>query len=197
MEIYLVRHTTPLIKKDICYGQTDVLADDAFFIPQAEKIKNCLPDETSAIYSSPLSRCSRLSLYLQKEKFSETKIEYCQSLKEMNFGVWENKRWNDLDQGQLHDWMNDFVNKRAPDGESYKELYERSVNLFAQIPEKEDPVIIVTHSGVIRSILSYITQTALADSFASFKPEYGSLVRINCAGKASYTMLHNDSDPII
>ena len=30
MEIYLIRHTTPLIEKGICYGQTDLDITESF-----------------------------------------------------------------------------------------------------------------------------------------------------------------------
>ena len=58
MEIYLIRHTTPLVEQGICYGQTDLdIAHN--FQEEVEDIKVALqhfnPDK---VYTSPLMRCT-------------------------------------------------------------------------------------------------------------------------------------------
>ena len=61
MEIYLIRHTTPSIKKGICYGQTDVdLNFDTFEFELCE-IKKKLPSNIDIFYCSPLTRCLKLA----------------------------------------------------------------------------------------------------------------------------------------
>jgi alpha-ribazole phosphatase len=191
MEIYLIRHTKPLIESGICYGQTDVPVDEVFFAEQAEQIVSQLPNKIAAIYSSPLSRCSRLAKYIQREKNPAVKIMNDGLLMEMNFGIWENKKWNDLDQEELDIWMKDFVNKPTPGGENYIDLFARAVQSFEQISKNNLPAIVVTHSGVIRSILSYVTGTTLKDSFEAFDLKCGGIVTIktdweNHAGKRKY-----------
>ena len=89
------------------------------------------------------------------------------------------KAWNDLPKEEIDPWMNDFVNVRIPDGESYEDLYFRVKNTFIQIISKETSAIIVAHGGVIRSILSYITNTPLKDSFAAFTLHYGCVIKIS------------------
>ena len=61
MEIYLVRHTTPAIKKGICYGQTDVDLNSETFESELYEIKNKLPSNIVRFYCSPLIRCSKLA----------------------------------------------------------------------------------------------------------------------------------------
>jgi alpha-ribazole phosphatase len=191
MEIYLIRHTKPFIENGICYGQTDVPVDEVFFAQQAEQIISLLPHKIAAIYSSPLSRCSRLAKYIQQEKYPGVEIMNNGLLMEMNFGIWENKKWNDLDQGELGMWMKDFVDKPTPGGENYINLFARAIQSFEQISKNNLPAIVVTHSGVIRSILSFITGTTLKDSFAAFDLKWGAIVVIktdwqNYAGKRKY-----------
>ena len=75
-------------------------------------------------------------------------------------------------------WMNDFVNVRIPEGESYLDLYNRVVNCFTSIVLQTLPAAIISHGGVMRSILSHITRTPLDKSFEAFKLEYGCVVKV-------------------
>ena len=52
MEIYLVRHTTPAIKKGVCYGQTDVDLNSDTFESELREIKNKLPSNIDRFYCS-------------------------------------------------------------------------------------------------------------------------------------------------
>src|SRR5688500_4962497 len=101
MEIYLIRHTTPQVGKDICYGQSDLDLGDAF--PQEyEFLKNNLPGQFDMVYTSPLKRCRILA-----EKFNTNNFFVDHRLLELNFGEWEMKAWDDINQVQLNGWMND------------------------------------------------------------------------------------------
>jgi alpha-ribazole phosphatase len=60
MEIYLIRHTTPLIEKGQIYGRNDVALAESFPEEKDQIIKQ-LPATFDAIYSSPSSRCTLLS----------------------------------------------------------------------------------------------------------------------------------------
>ena len=88
-------------------------------------------------------------------------------------------------------WMSDFVNVRIPGGESYLDLFERTTFFFQQIALQKQQAAFVTHGGVIRSILSYITTTPLQQSFEVFKIEYGCVVKIQLSEPFQHTILHN------
>jgi alpha-ribazole phosphatase len=173
--IYLIRHTTPLIAKGICYGQTDLDVTDTF-LSEAEIIKKALPHDIKVVYSSPLQRCSKLATTL----FPTYHIAHEPHLMELNCGIWEMQHWDDIPKQEIDPWMNDFVNVAVPNGESYLMLYSRIVAIFEEIVRchKDDKIAIVAHGGVLRSILSYITNTALLDSFDRFKIHYGCVVEI-------------------
>lgn len=174
MEIYLVRHTTPLVEKGICYGQAD-LDVTASFIQEAVFIKQQIPAGAYTFYSSPLQRCSKLANYLA----GNTPVTYHNDLKELNCGLWELQRWDDIPRHEIDPWMNDFVNVPTPGGESYTTLFNRTTQCFNAIAAQQQPAVIVTHGGVIRSILSFITNTQLADSFKVFKLHYGCVVKVH------------------
>lgn len=187
MEIYLVRHTTPAVEKGVCYGQADIDTTDSF-IAEAAIIKNHLPGNIETVYSSPLKRCQKLAAHL----FPHHAIELHNDLKEINCGQWELKKWDDIAKEEIDPWMNDFVNVRIPDGESYVDVFERTSKLFVQIHQQAKSAIIVAHGGVIRSILSYITHTALVDSFNVFKLHYGCVVKVDAAdGILRHSILSN------
>ena len=173
MEIYLVRHTAPDIARGICYGQADIGVKETF-LSEAEIIKKHLPQHINTVYSSPLQRCKKLAEHL----FSGHTIHLHNDLKEINCGLWELKPWDDIPREEIEPWMNDAITRQTPDGESYQDLYDRVKKAFLHIHKKATPVVIVTHGGVIRSILTHITNTNLKDSFHTFSLNYGCVIKI-------------------
>lgn len=174
MTIYLIRHTTPKNAKGLCYGFADIDVDENFIV-EAEGIKCKLISTIKPIYCSPLKRCSKLANYL----FKGGEIYYEKHLQEMNFGDWENKLWNDINYTDCKYWMDDFVNQKPPNGESYIELFNRTVDAFNKHKAlHKNGFTWVTHSGVLRSILCYLTNTKLEDSFTNFKINYGAVIKI-------------------
>lgn len=186
MEIYLIRHTTPAVERGVCYGQADIDVTESFH-SEAALIRTHIPTSISHIHSSPLQRCRKLAEYL----FPEQDVVYHDALKEINCGDWELMKWDDIAKEQIQPWMEDFVNVRIPNGENYVQLYERTAALFDSLQDSS-PLAIVTHGGVMRSILSHITHTSLKDSFGAFSLHYGCVVRITKQGAGfQYEVLHN------
>lgn len=190
-EIYLIRHTTPLVAKGICYGQTDLDITESFNA-EAAVIRQHLPEKMESVHSSPLQRCSRLAGHL----FPAHSPVLHDALMEIHCGEWEMKGWDDLPREEIDPWMKDFVQVRIPGGENYLDLHDRVTRCFNGIRGGADtgPLAIVAHGGVIRSILSYITGTPLIDSFKIFALHYGCVIRL--FGEASalqYEILSNQA----
>jgi len=173
MKIYAIRHTRVKVEPGICYGQTDVSVADSF---QDEKTK--LEKELSGIsfdrvYSSPLLRCKLLSESL----FTEKAIVYDARLKELSFGEWEMKGWDDIyadPKGKI--WMDNYQTLPTLYGESYPEMVQRIHEFLEEVKqEKFAQVAIVAHAGVIRILKSLIENVKIAKLFENFKPEYGSV----------------------
>jgi alpha-ribazole phosphatase len=173
MEIYLVRHTAPLVDKGICYGQSDLDVTGSF-LEEAEIIQQHLPENIAMVYSSPLQRCTKLATHL----FPNHTVQLDDQLMEINCGVWEMKRWDDIPKEEINPWMDDFVNVRIPGGESYVDLFERVTSSYNMVHQQRKPSVIVAHGGVIRSILSYVTNTPLKESFKVFSLHYGCVIKI-------------------
>ena len=177
MEIYLVRHTKTVCEKGICYGQSDVALAEPFELI-FENIISQLPSE-AIIFSSPLQRCVILAKYIEN-KIKTISYQEDERLMEMNFGDWEMKNWNDIPPEQLNPWMEDFVNIRAYNGESFVELHKRTgIFLSEQISKKADkPIVIITHAGIIRSFLCHHTSLPLKDAFQN-KADFGQVIKID------------------
>lgn len=172
MEIYLVRHTTPYIEKGICYGQTDLDVATTFEKEVAVILNSLEITEETNVYSSPLKRCTKLA-----QQFSED-IILDDRLMELNFGDWELLNWDNLPEPASNIWMNDFVNVSTPNGEAYIDLAKRANEVFTEITSTSAKrIIITTHAGVIRSIVSKINNIHLKDSF-DIKVEYGQVFKI-------------------
>jgi len=189
MEIYLIRHTTPNVEKGICYGQADLDITETF-LEEVEAIKPHLPQKELKVYSSPLQRCKKLADAL----FDGMEIDVHEDLMELNCGNWELQRWDDIPKEEIQPWMDDFVNVRVPNGESYVDLHERVVNRFNEIAMRKEPAVIVAHGGVLRSILSHITNTPLKESFDVFTLHYGCVVKISLSEDGlKHELLYNHS----
>ncbi len=167
MEIYLVRHTTPDIEKGICYGQSDIGLTDTFQ-SEFETLRKELPEDLSAykIYSSPLKRCASLAEQLNANLITDER------LKELNFGDWELKAWNDIPEKEINPWMKDFVNVKTTNGESYTELSNRVLDFFKSVTLDSKNTIVVSHAGAIRAFLADVLHIDLKDSF-NIKINYG------------------------
>jgi alpha-ribazole phosphatase len=176
MEVYLVRHTETVCEKGICYGQSDVgirKPFDAIF----ESIVSQLPQD-AILYSSPLQRCAILAKHIQKNTKITTVIEDSR-LMEMNFGDWELQSWDAIPREVLDPWMDDFVTVNVPNGESFVDLDSRVREFLdnAILKTGIKPIIIVAHSGVIRSILCKINNLPLQEAFKTAL-DYGAVVKV-------------------
>jgi alpha-ribazole phosphatase len=176
MEIYLIRHTTPDVKKGICYGQSDI-ESTASFAEEGKSVCGILSYPLDAVYSSPLIRCSRLANLICEN--TQLKPVYDNRLMELNFGDWEMKYWNEIHEKKLNEWMSDFVNVKVPGGENYNELHLRTQDFFAELLKQPfRKVGIVTHGGIVRSVLSMLLGIPLKNSFR-LQVDYSSVTKID------------------
>jgi len=175
MEVCLIRHTKPDISTKVCYGQSDLgLAPD--FKKAFLDIKEQLPFIPDIIFSSPLKRCRMLSEYIK----DDMEVFYDERLKELNFGRWEKQAWNDIPQKELNPWMEDFVNIAPPEGESLMMLHKRVMAWWNALPHQSNKkVIVVTHSGVIRVLLTHLKNLPLKDIYSGLPDvTYGQVISL-------------------
>ena len=175
MNLFVIRHTKVDVEPGICYGQSNVDVT-SLFPSEKEKVKSSINEiHFDAIFSSPLFRCKTLAESL----FSNDKIVFDERLKELNFGDWELKKWDDIynsPKGKI--WLDNYQTLSTLNGESYPEMVERFSSFYTDlISNKYNNVAIITHAGVIRILKSIIEKRPIDELFSTFKPEYGSVVK--------------------
>jgi alpha-ribazole phosphatase len=156
MEVYLIRHTTPRIEKNICYGQSDIPLAGTFE-DEWNVIKHKLPSRIDRIFTSPLSRCNELSKKVSHH--FEIPAAKDSRLMEMNFGEWEMKRWDEIDQKDLTIWMNAYLSESCPGGESYYDVKRRLKKFILENIQDDLSYLIVTHGGIIKCFHGLVTNT--------------------------------------
>lgn len=156
MEIHVIRHTPVSVAKNTCYGRLAVPLADSF-VADVEAYQEKLHSHYDALYSSPARRCTALA-----EALNLGKISTDDCLLELDFGDWEGKKWNAIDQQRLQRWMDDFVNQAPENGESLTHMFSRISTFMALLRKtKHEKVLIVTHAGVIRCLWAYLLDIPL------------------------------------
>jgi alpha-ribazole phosphatase len=162
MDVYLIRHTSIDVKPGVCYGQSDIDVS-ASFPEDSTDVRSKLPASAvdAVFFSSPLKRCRKLASELTSKE-----VHLDDRLQELDFGKWEGQKWDDIESDRLKEWMDDFVNVACPGGESYREMNERVIEWWDELIEKDfETVIVVTHAGVIRSLLSHVLGISYSNGF--------------------------------
>ena len=71
-----------------------------------------------AVFSSPLTRARKLAAFCG---YDHPEID--DRLKEMYMGDWEMQRYDEIEDGSLQQWYNDYMHLAATNGESFPILY--------------------------------------------------------------------------
>lgn len=175
MEVFLIRHTTPVFEPGLIYGRKELLLH-ADFASELEAVQSQLNGDVEMVYSSPALRCTELAKVLSPTFLTDFRLQ------ELDFGEWEGKTWDTVDQQALQVWMDDYVNACTPGGESMMQMYARVREFWTELGQSGyENVAIVTHAGVIRLILSIVDQIALTSIF-DIKIAYGEVVRVRIDG---------------
>jgi alpha-ribazole phosphatase len=173
MNVYVIRHTHVNIASGVCYGQTDVPVADTF-LSECTHIQQKLPPNTAwTVYSSPLRRCRQLA-----EHLCPNALHTDPRLMELNFGAWEGKRWDEIDEMQLNAWSANWVHRRCPNGESFYDLSQRVAVFWQDVCQQPRPnVLIITHGGVIRALLSDVLKFPLEHAMR-LTIDFGSVTKL-------------------
>jgi alpha-ribazole phosphatase len=151
LRIHLIRHPKPAVASGVCYGQTDVglLADAE---SAAEDLRRHLPQHFGLI-SSPLQRCRQLAEALTADVPTDAR------LKEMHFGDWENRLWDDIPRADLDAWAAAPFDYTPPGGESAATMATRVIAFATQLasaPTHPDAdLVVVSHQGPLRVLMAH------------------------------------------
>lgn len=171
MILYFIRHgeTEWNVKKKI-QGSTDIPLND-HGCEQAKMLAAQLVGQKEAgkfsaacVYTSPQLRAAKTA-----QAVAEALCIPCiqiEGLREMCMGEWEGMNWRRVRKKYKDfylEWNADRRFMKTPHGESYNDMLERVLEALSGIleQEKENNVVVVTHSAVVMAVRCYIN----GDSF--------------------------------
>lgn len=178
MELLLIRHTSVDVPPGICYGQTDVPLKPSFEQEASITLTNLkayLPagESFDHVYTSPLSRCTRLAAYCG---FADAERD--SRLLEINFGKWEMQPFETNGDPRLQEWYADYLNVAATGGESFAMQYQRVGDFLRELRTKPfHRVAIFTHGGVLICAQIYTQVIKKEEAFSALTP-YGGIIRL-------------------
>ena len=196
LKLRLIRHPKPQVDMGICYGATDLPAEEAAF---SSTLHHCLlMPRPHVLISSPLQRCRRLAEALGERGWPAPLVH--EDLAEMNFGEWEMRPWKAIERAQIDAWTGDIGRFAPPGGESVQQVAERARRSLAallashaddqglreRLPPQGEGVAVICHSGVIQG-LHHELQGKPWERFKPFKIDYGEALELH----APWTALHH------
>ncbi len=168
-ELLLVRHGETDHNKEMRFtGFTDIALNQKGR-DQANNLKDKFMSEgITSIYSSDLKRASETAALIS----GGAEFEMTPALREMNFGIFETLTYEELKRkcsDEFTRWGSDRKNYKIPEGESYSEMAERVLAFLEKVLMTDaDKIALVSHSGCIRTILSFYLLGYVEDSWKFF-----------------------------
>ncbi|WP_202080359.1 histidine phosphatase family protein [Caldalkalibacillus salinus] len=181
LDLYLVRHgLTEWNKQKRYLGHTDIDIS-ATHINEISMLKDALhPLSFDVCYTSDLRRCVQTVQHLLP--YQSYHVD--QRLRELNFGLWEGLTYEQLKENQHYQsWLSDWEAYSPPQGETGHQFLSRVQSFLSdcltdhipQAPNDLSRVLVVTHGGVIRAILSAMVKEK---SFWEWQVQHGSAIRL-------------------
>jgi alpha-ribazole phosphatase len=183
MKIFLVRHTESEGNlKKVYAGATDyVLTEhgEQQIIEVMMKLFQIIsPTSTYSLYSSPLQRCTKLADEI--ERLLQTSKMIDSRLIETNFGIFENKTYEELSQVYpdiVESWIQDSIHFQIPNGESLKHCFDRVSAFCKDLINRNEDAVIVSHGGIIKLIILALLDLDLKE-FWKFYTSNGCVIEI-------------------
>jgi alpha-ribazole phosphatase len=179
MNVYLMRHPAREGGKGVCIGQTDVglSAEGRASLPRlCQKAADLKP---SRVISSDLQRCRSLAEGIAS--LLNLTVEINPAWRELNFGDWESRTFDEIqseDPLNLAAWMENYVEIAPSGGESFRQLQTRALGALNQLGHTPgETVLVATHAGVIRSLISAAAGLSLTRVF-EIGVQYGGLTHL-------------------
>ncbi len=189
--LWLQRHAQPLVAPGVCYGRTDMAADDKATAAAAQALQNAWTAEAlpaGTVWHSPLQRCTQLAAALQTQA-PAFQLRACNDLAEMDFGAWEGQRWDGIAREEMQAWTADFMAYAPGGGESLATMMARVTRALdaarQQARETGQPVLWISHAGVAQCahwLLTRGQRLPLAKDWPSVKLAYGEWLRLPLFG---------------
>jgi broad specificity phosphatase PhoE len=182
MTITLVRHAEVEEKYIGCYnGHIDIGLSSKGYADAKKLAEKLKQNDFDAIFCSDLKRTKETL----KQFINSDEVIYTSDLREKSWGRHEGLKFEEICQRDKLEYINYKQWIDALDGESLKKFTARVCEFFFDyIPllDAKD-ILVVTHSGVIKTFISTLQGLTLEDAFSISVP-YASFVVYNSETKA-------------
>lgn len=155
MKLWLLRHARVLLPPGLCYGASDVPADETLTAEAAQAIAPRLPTGLP-VRVSDLGRAQQLHDALRRLRPDLGAALTDPRIREMDFGTWERTAWDAVPRAAFDAWMADFAPHRFGGAESVGELMDRvaqALDATRATVGQGGEALWITHAGVIRSAI--------------------------------------------
>lgn len=150
MSFWTLRHP-PVDRQGRCVGQSAL----DLTVPLDEAVGEVLksaPFVPERLWSSDLPRCANLARALAKAW--QVELVLAPELREMDFGSWEGRHYDDLDRedgARWRAWCEDWKRVAPPGGETLT-VFSARIDAWLERNQPGDRALLVTHAGVIRAL---------------------------------------------
>ena len=152
-KFYLIRHS--ITKGNLEKRYIGAKTDEPLCKAGYELLKEKHYPKVEKVIASPMKRCIEKAQLL----FPDTQIQIEESLRECDFGEFENKNYQELkDNPKYQEWIDSMATLAFPGGESPQQFKDRCIAGFDKmvdtcIRRHYRNVAMVVHGGTIMSIL--------------------------------------------
>lgn len=192
-QVYLVRHGEVEAPAGVFLGKTDAgLSAEGRGHGGwlADRLKNLPVDRC---FCSPLLRAQQTASFIAESKGLE--IETHDDLREIDFGRWEGRCFDEIkaaEQQEVKNWCENPLDFNFPEGDSVVDFIARVEQYHRRLLQEDgENLLLVTHGGVIRTLLVHMLNLDPADHF-KFEVVRGSLSIVKLYGDNSILTRLND-----
>jgi alpha-ribazole phosphatase/probable phosphoglycerate mutase len=145
----------------------------------AELIDRLRPKNIGTVYTSDLRRAQTTAEAIASAFGIECRPR--RALREINFGEWDGLTWKEIeerDKVYARRWMAEHPLLPTPGGEAFRDFEQRVLEEVAFLSTKAatQAIAVVTHAGVLRTVLCSLHQSSEEDAWKQTKP-YCAIVR--------------------
>lgn len=183
MKFYLTRHgETDWNIQNRIQGQTDTLLNERGR-EQAHELAKRLKDGygIKTIYTSRQKRAKETAEVIGQAIHVTPVVR--EGLEEISLGSWEGYTWKQVREQFPDEYQAWYGNRRyqiPPGGESYQQLLNRLLpTLDAIFKENQGNVLVVSHSAVIMTLMTYLYNTPYEDMARNYKTGNTGIVEID------------------
>jgi alpha-ribazole phosphatase len=164
MEFQLIRHTPCAVEPGVCYGHLDVPLASAAPEHMAATLRKTGPADI--VFSSPAQRCLALATLLAQRDACALRVS--SDLRELCFGEWEGRRWDDIPRATSEHWAEDTWQRAPPGGETEQALWLRLQRchlemLATHIHEQAQRIAVVAHGGSLRLLRCLLLERPMSE----------------------------------